>query len=159
MYQYADTIVVSILICQGAKMNKMSEELGYLVKQVQHELRKKMDNALLSIELSTPQYAVLTELQEFPGLSNADLARKSFVTPQTMNLIVKNLESRNIVTRTKSETHGKRIDTHITEEGLSLLEKANGIVSSIGDEVFGCLSKDEAQVLSTLLKKLVNKAL
>src|SRR6516162_4869510 len=31
------------------------------------------------------QYAVLTALEEEPGLSNADLARRAFVTPQTMN--------------------------------------------------------------------------
>lgn len=136
------------------KSVKMSEELGYLIKQVQHDLRKKMDSSLSNIELTTPQYAVLTMLHEYPGLSNADLARKSFVTPQTMNLIVRNLESRNIVTRTSSKTHGKKIETNISETGQSLLDKANDIVLSSGDDIFKRLSEGEAETLSLLLKKL-----
>ena len=135
---------------------KISDELGYLIKQVQQELRKKMDKSLSSMEITTPQYAVLAELQENPGLSNADLARKSFVTPQTMNLIVKNLESRNIVTRSSSKTHGKKLDTSITTIGESILKKANNIVLSIEDEIFGHLSKKEAEMLSNLLKKIIN---
>lgn len=133
---------------------KLNEELGYLIKQVQHELRTKMDKSLSSIELTTPQYAALAVLQGHPGLSNADLARKSFVTPQTMNLIVKKLEKRNIVSRAASKTHGKKMDTYITEAGQSNLKKANNIVSSIGDEIFGRLSNEEAEMLSVLLKKL-----
>ena len=154
------TLYISTLISQGRKMKplRMSEELGYLIKQVQHELRKKLDKSLSSIELTTPQYAALAVLQGHPGLSNADLARKSFITPQTMNLIVKNLENRNIVSRTGSKTHGKKMDTNITQTGQSILEKANNIVLSIEDEMFGRLSNEEAEMLSILLKKLKNES-
>ena len=67
-----------------------------------------MDRALVELNLTTPQYSVLSELHEFPGLSNADLARKSFVTPQTMNLIVQNLEARELIGR--STVHEPRKD-------------------------------------------------
>jgi DNA-binding MarR family transcriptional regulator len=73
-----------------------------------------------------------------------------------MNLIVKNLESRNIVTRSSSKTHGKKLDTSITTIGKSILKKANNIVLSIEDEIFGHLSKEEAEMLSNLLKKIIN---
>jgi DNA-binding MarR family transcriptional regulator len=133
---------------------KTGEELGYLIKEVQQEIRKRMDKILLEIELTTPQYAVLAQLEEFPGLSNADLARKSFVTPQTMNLIVQNLEGRNLVRRANSKTHGKIMNITLTDYGLTLLRKAHKLVINVEEEIFGHLSKSETNTLYLLLRKL-----
>ena len=96
---------------EGIDMDGMTEEVGYLLKEVQQDLRKRMDRALVELNLTTPQYSVLSELHGFPGLSNAELARKSFVTPQTMNLIIQNLEARGLVGRSPSASHGKIIKT------------------------------------------------
>jgi DNA-binding MarR family transcriptional regulator len=136
------------------KSKKTNEELGYLIKEVQQELRKKMDKSLSEIELTTPQYAVLVFLKENPGISNAELARRSFVTPQTMNLIVQNLESRSIVTRKNSKTNGKVLQSSTTLKGKLLLEKADKLVNVIQDDIFGKLTPEEMLLLSSLLSKL-----
>ena len=47
-----------------------------------------MTTALRPHGASLPEYAVLTALAEEPGLSNADLARRAFVTPQTMKQVL-----------------------------------------------------------------------
>jgi len=136
------------------KSKKTNEELGYLIKEVQQELRKKMDKSLSEIELTTPQYAVLVFLKENPGISNAELARRSFVTPQTMNLIVQNLESRSIVTRKNSKTNGKVLQSSTTLNGKLLLKKADKLVNVIQDDIFGKLTPEERLLLSSLLRKL-----
>jgi DNA-binding MarR family transcriptional regulator len=55
-------------------------------------LRVHMDDAICCFGITTPQYAVLSQLQSQPGISNSALARASFVTAQTMHGIVCNLE-------------------------------------------------------------------
>jgi DNA-binding MarR family transcriptional regulator len=132
----------------------INSELGYLLKEVQQLLRNKMDRALASIDLTTPQYAVLAELEQFPGLSNADLARKSFVTPQTMNLIVQKLEERGLIQRTASESHGKILKIATTARGLEHLSRAHEQVFIIEREVFGKLTKQKAAVLGDILREL-----
>ena len=82
-----------------SKSRFVDRRAGYLVKRVQVALRSAMDRALLSEDLTTPQYGVLSALQKAPGLSNAELARRSFVTPQTMIRIVASLEDKGLVTR------------------------------------------------------------
>ena len=134
--------------------NGMSHELGYLIKEAQQTIRNKMDKDLAELGLTTPQYSVLSELEEFPGLSSADLARKSFVTPQTMNLIVQKLEERQLVRRYESKTHGKIISTEITAEGAELLALAHQRVREVQAQIFGSLSAEEVATLSSLLKKL-----
>jgi len=138
--------------------NRINEELGYLIKEVQQDLRKKMDNTLIDIELTTPQYAVLSQLNEYPGLSNAELARKSFVTPQTMNLIVQNLEGRQLIIRSHSNKHGKIMNTAITEIGSNILKIANSLVFEVEEQIFGGLSKEETNDLRLILQKLRGKS-
>jgi DNA-binding MarR family transcriptional regulator len=116
-----------LIMSRGLAMNfaDVSLELGYLVKEVQQDLRKRMDKSLSSLDLTTPQYSVLAELKQFPGLTSAELARKSFVTPQTMSLIVQKLEERGLVARTDSATNGKVLNTELTPDGLKLLGEAH----------------------------------
>ena len=133
-----------------------SKHLGYLIKKVQHMLRTSMDNALRDIELTTPQYSILSELDEFPGLSNADLARRSFVTPQTMNLIVRSLEEHGLIVKEPNETHGRKQDIRLTEPGQKLLERAHRAVGGIEMGLFGCLSTPESKQFESTLNKIVS---
>ena len=78
---------------------ELGGRVGYELKRVQHALRQAMDEALRETGVTTPQYAAMSVLAEEPGLSNARLARRSFVTPQTMNQILARLEASGLVER------------------------------------------------------------
>ena len=55
-----------------------------------------MDEVLRTFDLTTPQYAVLAQLELKPGASNVTLSRSAFITAQTMHGIVSNLEKQGI---------------------------------------------------------------
>ena len=46
---------------------------------------------------------MLTLLAESPGLPNPELARKAFVTPQSMNGVLEQLEASGLVERKQSQ--------------------------------------------------------
>jgi DNA-binding MarR family transcriptional regulator len=50
---------------------------------------------------------VLTMLKAYPGLSGADLARVSLLTPQTVGLIIRNLERAGSIRKTPHPVHGR----------------------------------------------------
>ena len=93
--------------------------VGYQLKRAQQALRAAMDEALRPQGLTTPQYAVLTALEAEAGLSGAELARRCFVTPQTMNEIVAGLEARGWVTRRRHAEHGRVLQTFLTDQGAA----------------------------------------
>ena len=95
----------------------MDDRIGYLLKRVQAGLRWGMDRALETKGLTTSQYAVRSALERESGLSNAELARRSFVTPQTMIRIVENLEALHLIERQPHPTHGKVLTAFLTPEG------------------------------------------
>lgn len=135
-------------------LDDLGSELGYLIKEIQQDLRKRMDRTLTELGLTTPQYSVLAELNQFSGLTSAELARKSFVTPQTMSLIVQKLEERGLVARRDSATNAKILNTEITAAGLQLLEQAHLKVGRVQSELFDCLTDQESATLSQVLKKI-----
>ena len=103
---------ISLLIAykEADNMSQSSEpeQLGYLLKTAQHALRREMDDALRPLGLSVSTYAVLTELHRQPGLTNADLARRAFITPQSMQGLLVALEKAGLIARGSDRDHGRR---------------------------------------------------
>ena len=66
--------------------------VGYLLRQAQHTLRTAMYQPLAEIGITAAQYSVLSVADAEPGLSGAELARDTMLTPQSVNAIVVHLE-------------------------------------------------------------------
>ncbi len=112
-----------------------------------------MDQALAGLVLTTSQYAALSALISEAGLSNAELARRCFVTPQTMHQILGGLESRNLVGRSPHQQHGKIVQVVVTESGRQLLAKAHMLVGEVQEKMTRDLSAaEEEQATSVLLR-------
>ncbi|WP_249781048.1 MarR family transcriptional regulator [Bradyrhizobium sp. dw_78] len=105
------------------------QRVGFALKQAQQALRTRLDTGLREIGLTTPQYAVLAFLEVEPGASNAALARRAFVTPQTMQGILVALERSGFIARTPHPEHGRVQTTELTALGRDALEEASGIVA------------------------------
>ena len=127
--------------------------IGYRLKQTQHILRLHMDDALRCLNLTTPQYAVLGQLELREGISNAELARVSFITAQTMHAIVSNLEKRNLLKRTSDLQHGRILRTELTTQGFEVVQEAHKIIKKVEDAMT-CTMIDKDKIL---LEKLLAK--
>ena len=72
---------------------------GYLLRQASGTYRLRMERALADLEVTPPQFTIMTMVAAYPGLSGADLARLTLLTPQTVSVIVANLERAGSVAR------------------------------------------------------------
>jgi DNA-binding MarR family transcriptional regulator len=125
--------------------------LGYKLKQTQHSLRLRMDEALRTLDLTTPQYAVLAQLELRSGISNADLARASFITAQSMHGIVSNLEKSNLVKRKRDPQHGRILCTELTKQGMKVVQQAHKIISKVEATMISTLTENNKALLEKLL--------
>lgn len=130
--------------------------LGYKLKQAQHILRIHMDDALKPLGLTTPQYAVLSQLELNPGISNAALARASFVTAQTMHGIVSNLEKNNLLKRKADPQHGRILCTELTKQGTKAIKQAHSIIDDVEKSMTRTMSKRNKSLLEKLLIECVS---
>ena len=114
--------------------------VGYLIKRAQMVLHDAMVDALGPYGLTVTQFALLTALKEEPGLSNADLARRTFVTPQSMHAVLQELESRQLLARRTHPQNRRVLHAELTEEGRGILEEAAGTVDAIEERMLCKLS-------------------
>jgi len=120
----------------------VERRVGYVLKQASVALRSAMDAALRPLDLTVPQYACLELLGQRPGLSNAELARGAFVTRQSMNLVLRGLEERGLVSRPQTAPHGRQLPTDLTPAGRRALRRAAAAIAEV--ETRMCADLDPA---------------
>ena len=130
--------------------------IGFALKQAQQALRTRLDAGLRDIGLTTPQYAVLAFLEVEEGASNAELARRAFVTPQTMQAILVALERAGFIARIPHPQHGRIQATELTASGRSALEAASGIVADAEARAREAAAPLDPQVVTEMLLRLAN---
>jgi DNA-binding MarR family transcriptional regulator len=130
--------------------------LGYKLKKTQHALRLHMDEALRALDLTTPQYAVLAQLELKPGASNAALARSAFITAQTMHGIVSNLEKRGLIQRKSDASHGRILCAELTDQGHKVVTQAHNMIRDVEERMLATVSDDHKELLERLLLECFN---
>ncbi|MBI3444694.1 MAG: MarR family transcriptional regulator [Magnetospirillum sp.] len=120
---------------------------GYLLRQAAAAHRLRMERAMADLEVTVPQFVTLTMLVAYPGISNADIARLSMLTPQTVSVIVANLERDGAVTRRPHAVHGRIRHIDVTKAGRDLLARCRQRVQALEQTLMTGLSPDEQAVI------------
>ena len=139
-----------------ARRDSTTGHPGYLLKRAQAALHAAMAAALHEHGATLAQYAVLTALDEEPGLSNAELARRAFVTPQTMNQVLRELEQRHWVIRHAHPGHGRILQADLTHHGRQTLRACHQAADAIEEQMLAKLSPAGRQQLATALRTCID---
>ena len=138
---------------QKAAPRRGADWIGYNLKITQHRLRQRLDAELGRVGITAPQNAVLLAVAGNPRISNAELARAAFVTPQTMQAILVNLDRAGLITRNPHPEHGRVIMTELTAAGQQAVLDGAKAADAVERQMLSRLSSDEARLLCELLKR------
>ena len=101
-------------------------------------LGKQVEIGLGAVDLSLPQYRVLSMLEETSALSS-DLAERLAVRPPTVTAVVDGLVIRGLVRRRTVEGDRRRVDHVLTGQGRHILALADTAVDARLYEIAGHL--------------------
>src|ERR1700710_2054108 len=121
--------------------------LAYLLRQAQAATRLTMERALADLGLTPPQFAVLTMLKAYPGLSGADLARVALLTPQTVGVIIRNLERVRAIRKAAHPVHGRLLQWTLTKRGTFLLGKCRRHIKALEQRLADGLSANAETIV------------
>ncbi len=121
--------------------------MGYLLRQAAGAHRLRLERALADLGVTQPQFAVLTMLAAYPGLSNADIARLALLTPQTVSVIVANLERAGSLVRKPHAVHGRIQHLDLSDSGTALLKTCRERVHALERELARDLSGEEERTV------------
>jgi DNA-binding MarR family transcriptional regulator len=128
--------------------------LGYLLRQAQGVARLRLERALAELGVTPPQFLVLTMLKAYPALSGADLARVALLTPQTVGVIIRNLERDRAIMKTPHPGHGRMLQWTLTPHGEELLQKCRRHAHALERRLADGMSEKELATIRRWLAKI-----
>ena len=127
---------------------------GYQLRRAQFAYRLALDRALEPTGVTTPQFAVLALLQATPGLSNADLARQSHITPQTMHVILGRLQAAGLLTRRTDPGHRRILLAELTPAGRAVVGECLRRAVAVETSLLGALDAAQQPILLEALTRV-----
>ncbi len=103
--------------------------------------------------ITLSSYAALRVIAEHPELTLAQLARRTFVRPQTMTRIATELERRGWIERLTQPQDGRALALSLTQAGEAALAEMATQVDQINDTIARVLDTDQIDQLNTLLRQ------
>ena len=132
---------------------KLENQLSFSLYACSKELIRAYKPLLASLNLTYTQYLAMTVLWEFGQTNSKVMGRLLYLDSGTLTPVLKALEQKGYLRRSRGQLDGRHLIVTITDEGYKLKEKAAHIPAEIS-ATLGLSEKEHAQ-LSALLEKLL----
>lgn len=134
---------------------KLENQLCFPLYAAAKEVVKKYKPYLDELDLTYTQYIAMMVMWEQGSVTVKSLGEKLYLDSGTLTPLLKKLEEKGYVTRSRSEADERSLDVKITEKGERLKERAVDVPAKVGSCID--LEPSEAVALYTLLHKLLEK--
>lgn len=125
------------------------------MKRIMLHFRAHMDEKLRPRGVTTAQMHVLFAVKNAPGSSGAQLARSCYITPQTMQALLRHLEEGGFIVRGKNPVNDRILTATITPAGDRLLQSVEKTVQHLQAELWCNVSDSELTQLNDLLERCI----
>ena len=130
------------------------EVTGWMLVRTHHAVARRFIETLARAGLTPTQFGVLVQVVSDAGLSQAELARRVLVTPQSIGELLNSLERLGYVTRVRG-ARGKASTVRVTDAGLAALNRATPLVQAMNTPEALGLTPQENKTLNELLHKVL----
>lgn len=128
---------------------------GYLLWQAGHAVSRVMGAALEPVDLTPAQFSALVHVSREPGVSAAELARRTNLTPQSMQTALLPLVRRELVERRPHPVHRRVIGLYPTARTAETLDQAEHAVQTADKGLVCGLDAGEAETFHRLLRRVL----
>src|SRR3954469_20476345 len=105
--------------------------ISYIVARLQRGIRQGINVRVKPYGLTTLQYTTLSVLGRRGELSNAQLARRAYMTPQSMSEVIEALEKKGLIERNPHPNHRRVFPAALTAKGRRVLDACNAAVDEL----------------------------
>jgi DNA-binding MarR family transcriptional regulator len=130
--------------------------ISYVVARLERAVRAAISERVRPHGLTTLQYTTLSVLAvRGQPLSNAQLARRAYMSPQAMGEVIAALDEKGLIKRTPHPNHRRLFPATLTAEGGRVLAACDDAVEAMEQEMLSELSAAERESLRESLKSCV----
>lgn len=131
---------------------RLSNQICFPLYAIAKEIVRKYSPFLDELDLTYPQYLVMLVLWEFGEQSVGEIGDKLHLDSGTLTPLLKRLQSKDLIARTRSQTDERTVIITLTNQGRALEHQAVNIPNQVADCL--TLTADEVAVLQKIASQL-----
>ncbi len=128
----------------------------YLIGRLDHALTRRMLDVLAPLGLTVSQYTALSFLDTQEQLSNAQLAERTLISPQSANEMVKQMDEKGWIARAPDPFHGRVVRLGVTEAGKALLQQAHDAVARLELDMLASFTAAQRKAIHGNLRQVLH---
>jgi DNA-binding MarR family transcriptional regulator len=129
----------------------------YLFWQMNVRLQRDMENCLSSFDMTPGQYIVLSHLHSKHRYSAAELARRTGVSPQSMNELVLAIEKKGLIVREADDRNPRVRRISLTVLGIETLAKIDVKVNRLEESLLSVITPTEVNIIRSSMIALLGR--
>jgi MarR family transcriptional regulator for hemolysin len=137
---------------------EVAEFAGQLFFRLWRASHTRIAEALESVGLTPPLFALLNVLRAREGAIQQELGAAMGIDPSTMVSLIDELETSGLAKRRPRPTDRRAREVAITPKGRRALARARRLATNVDDEVLHGLTAAERRQLLTLLRRALGSA-
>ena len=136
--------------------NTVEPRISYAIARLERAIRAGIAERVRPHDLTTLQYTTLSVLHRHgEPLSNAQLARRAYMTPQSMSEVIDALENKGLIKRDPHPNHGRLFPATLTSKGRRVLAACDRAVDEMEDAMLAGLSARDRTAFLQMVKSAV----
>ena len=141
---------------EGYEQLKLENQLCFPLYAAAKEVVRKYKPYLDELDLTYTQYITMMVLWENESMNVKELGSKLYLDSGTLTPLLKKLESKGYITRSRCKEDERNLIIQITDTGDKLKEKAAQIPGDMTEKWVN-ISEDEIEVMYHALYKLLSQ--
>lgn len=130
--------------------------VSYAVARLHQRLFAGITERVASYGLTTLQFTTLSVLSRHGApLSTSQLARRAFMTPQSMSEVIHALERKGLIKRNPHPNHRRTLPATLTAKGRRVLAECEAAVTEFEDSMLAGFSEKDRAALLDMVKAAV----
>lgn len=132
----------------------MENNTQLLMGQVMHLYVQRSIQLLKKLNVHPGQSGMLWTLCHNDGVSQKELAKKLGITPPSITVMLRKLETEEMIFKKQDEKDQRITRIYITEKGRKVAEQMGEVLAQIEAEVFAEMSQEEVLLLRRLFLQM-----
>ncbi|RIX49794.1 MAG: MarR family transcriptional regulator [Rhodocyclales bacterium GT-UBC] len=128
----------------------------YLIGRLDHALTRRMLDVLAPLGLTVSQYTALSFIDSQEQISNAQLAERTLISPQSANEMVKQMNEKGWIERAPDPFHGRVVRLGVTTAGKVLLLQAHAAVARLETEMLTSFTATQRKTIHGNLRQVLH---
>ena len=132
-------------------LGPLAEDLLFMMRTVQGQLRTEVQALRDALAVESGMIGVMSLIWQRPGISQNDLAAMVALKKSAVTKLVKELETRGLITRERVSSDRRMNALRLTETGLDMITQSRGIVAAIQNRAFEQVSEEDRKTFFRVL--------